>query len=193
MRILQNFFDTLNKFYFEDPYEVNQDLEIHNAFSNPLFQLEEVKDCDTTVHTPLMCTLSFNNDDEFKGLPMFLNPLYASLEYDDHTLGEKIASDGIMMLDEFIITIFDIQTLNHNPEVLDPIDAFSIRHKIHLVGWHILKGGNHLFWVFTGHFPSPYAFVGWKVGKFFLHNALQASKLPWEHKNAFLYTKFHPI
>jgi hypothetical protein len=132
-----------------------------------LFQLKEVKELDICMHTPLdMCTFSFNNDDEFKGIPMFLNPLYSSLHYDDPISDRKIATDGIMMFDESIDPIFDIQTLNLKPEIFNPIDAFSVRCKAHLVGWHVLKDGNHFFWVLIGHFPSPYASVGWHVVSF---------------------------
>ena len=56
----------------------NQGIEIHYAYSNPLFQLEEANHLDIDI--PLdICTLSFNNDDDgFKCIPMFLNPLYES-------------------------------------------------------------------------------------------------------------------
>jgi len=113
---------------FEDLHEVDQDLVLNNAFSNPLFQLEEVKECDISMHTPHMCTLSFNNDDEFKGIPIFLNPLYeSSLHYDDPISDMKIPKDDINMFDECIYHIFDIQTLNLKHRVLDPIDDFNVR------------------------------------------------------------------
>jgi hypothetical protein len=92
-----------------------------------LFQLEEVSHLD--IDTPIdMCTLSFDNDDDFKGIPRFLNPLYeSSLHYDDPIYDRKIPKDDINMFDECIDHIFDIQTLNLKPEVLDPIDAFNVR------------------------------------------------------------------
>ena len=63
-------FDTLDDF-------LNQGLEIHDAYSNPLFQLEEINhvNIDTRIN---VCTFSYKDDDEFKGIPMFLNPLYES-------------------------------------------------------------------------------------------------------------------
>jgi hypothetical protein len=84
-----------------------------------------------------MCTFYFNDDDEFKGIPMFLNPLYeSSLHYHDPFSDQKIPKDGINMFDECIDHIFDIQTLNpifdiqalnHKSEVLYPIDTFNVK------------------------------------------------------------------
>jgi hypothetical protein len=42
-------------------------------------------------------------------------------------LVRNIATDNIRMFDDSIDPIFDIQTLNHKPKILDPIDAFGIR------------------------------------------------------------------
>jgi hypothetical protein len=112
---------------------------LHNAFSNPLFQLKEVKQLDIDMYTPLdMSTFSFNNDYDFKGVPIFLNPLYSSLHYDDPISDRKIATYGIIMFGESIDPIFHIQTLNLKIEILNPIDAFNIRCKTDLVGWQVL-------------------------------------------------------
>jgi hypothetical protein len=146
---------------FEYVLEVNTNLELHNVISHPLFQLEEVKELDNCIHTPLhICIFSFNNDDEFMGIPIFLNPLYFSLHYDDPIFDRKIETNGFMMFDESINPIFDIQTLNLKPKIFNPIDAFSVRCKDHLVGWHILKDGNLFFWVLICHSPSPYTSIG---------------------------------
>jgi hypothetical protein len=157
-----------------------------------LFQLEEFNHLD--IDTPLdMCTLSFDNDDEFKGIPMFLNPLYeSSLHYDDPISDRKIPKDDINMFDECIDHIFDIQTLNPKPEVLDPIDTFNVRCKTHLVGWHILKDGDHFFWVLISPFSSPYASVGWHVSKFSLCKVFQVMKSACKTNDAYLYAKCHP-
>ena len=120
-----------------------------------------------------MFTFSFNDEDEFKGIPMFLKTLYeSSLHYHDPFSDKKIPKDGIKIFDECIDHIFGIQTLNiifyiqalnHKYEVLDPIDTFNVRCKTHLVGWYVLEDGDHFFWVLIGHFSLPYAFVSWHV------------------------------
>jgi hypothetical protein len=107
---------------------------LHNVISNPLFQLEEVKELDICMYTPLdMCTFPFNNDDEFKGIPIFLNPLYeSSLHYDDPIFYRKIATNDTIMFDESIDPIPHIQTLNLKPKIFNPIDSFSVICKAHL-------------------------------------------------------------
>jgi hypothetical protein len=48
---------------FENIHEIDQDLELHNTFSNPLFQSKGVKEFNNCMHTSLdMCTFSFNDD-----------------------------------------------------------------------------------------------------------------------------------
>jgi hypothetical protein len=152
----------------------------------------EAKECGTNMHTPLMCTLSFNNDNEFKGFPTFSNPLYASLEYYDLILNEKITSDNIRLCDEPINHIFNIQAFNHKSEVLDLINTFNFRCKTHLVGWNVLKHGDHFFWALVGLFPQPYAFVGWHVSVFSLHKVFQVVKYACKTNDAYLYAKCHP-
>jgi hypothetical protein len=184
-----DFIDTQDVFPFEDPYEVNQYFEIHNAFSNPLFQLEEINHLD--IDTPIdMCTLSFDNDDDFKGIPRFLNPLYESyLYYDDPIYDRKIPKDDINIFDEFIDHIFDIQTLNLKPQVLDPIDDFNVRCKSHLVGWQVLQDGNQFFWILIGPLHAMYALIGQHSSP----NSLQTINPTWGFKDAFLYAKFHLV
>jgi hypothetical protein len=90
-----------------------------------------------------MCRFSFNDDDDFKGIPMSLNPLYeSSSHYDDFISNRNIATDDMMMYDE---SIDPIQTLNLKPQICNPIDASRVRCKTHLVGWHVLVVRNHLF------------------------------------------------
>jgi hypothetical protein len=92
-----------------------------------LFQLREVKELDTSLHIPPRCTFYFNNDDEFMGIPTFLNPLYeSSFHYDDFISERKIATDDMMMYDEYIDLI---ETLNLKPQIFNPIDAFRVRCK----------------------------------------------------------------
>jgi hypothetical protein len=96
--------------------------------ANPLFQSREVKELDTGGHIPPRCTFSFNDDDYFKEIPMFLNPYYEySLHYNDHISERNIPRDNINLFDEFIDHLFDIQTLNPKPDVLDSINTFSIK------------------------------------------------------------------
>jgi hypothetical protein len=139
-----------------------------------------------------MCIPSFNNDDEFNGIPMFLNPLYSSLHCDDPIHNVKIARYSIKMFDESVDPIFDIQTLNLKTDVLDSIDVFSIRCKANLFGWKVLRDCNQFFWVLIGPFPSPYAFLGWKFSDLFLHNVFQVINLACKENNAFLYSNCHP-
>jgi hypothetical protein len=96
------------------------------------------------------------------------------------------------MFDESIDPILDIETSNHKPDVLDPIDAFSIRCKAHLVGWKVLQDGNQFFWVLISLFPSPYASVGWQVGEISLCNAFQVMNPACKTNDVFLYAKCHP-
>jgi len=57
-------FDSISscdKSSFQYPHEVNQDPELHNACSNPFFQLKEVEQLDIDMYTPLnMSTFSRN-------------------------------------------------------------------------------------------------------------------------------------
>jgi len=122
---------------------------------------------------------------------MFLNPLYYSLHYDDPISGRKMETYGIRMFDESIDPIFDIQTLNLKLGIFNPINAFSIRCKDHLVGWHVLQDCNRLFWVFIGHFPSPYASIGWSVRNISLRKVFQVMSPVCKENDAFLYAKCH--
>ena len=55
---------------------LHEDLQLDNTFSNPLFQLEEVKHIIIDMYNPIdTCTLTFNDDNEFKGISTFLNLL----------------------------------------------------------------------------------------------------------------------
>jgi hypothetical protein len=116
-----------DEFSFENPHGVNKDIELHNVISNPLFQLEQVKEFDVCMHTPLdICTFSFNDDDEFVEFPMYLNPLYSSLHYDNPISDREIATYGITIFDESIDPIFHIQTLNLKYEIFNHIDTFNV-------------------------------------------------------------------
>jgi len=82
-----------------------------------------------------MCTLCFDNDDDFKGIPRFLNPLYKScLHNDDPIYNKKIPKYDINRFDDCIDHIFDIQTLNPQTEVLNSIDTCSVKCRTHLFG-----------------------------------------------------------
>jgi hypothetical protein len=96
-----DFIDTYGETSFEDLHEFDLDLDLYNNISNLLFQSREVKKLDTSLHIPPRCTFSFNDDEYFKDIPMFLNPYYeSSLHYDDHVPDRKIPRDHINLFDE---------------------------------------------------------------------------------------------
>jgi hypothetical protein len=90
--------------YFENIHWFIQDLELYNTFSNPLFQSEGVKEFNNCMHSSIdMYASSFDNDDKFKDIPMFLNHLYeCSLHYDDPISDRNIATNEMKMFDESI-------------------------------------------------------------------------------------------
>ena len=105
---------------------------------------------------------------------MFLNPYYESpLHYDDPVPERNILKYDINLFDKCIYHLFDIQTLNPKPDVLDSIDTFSIKCKFSHVGWQVLEVGNRFFWVLISHFSSAYTSVGWYVGNSSVHKVFK--------------------
>ena len=88
--------------------------------------------------------------------------------------------------------ILDMETLNLKPNVFVSINVFNIRYKAHIVSWHILQDGNHLFWVLISLLPPPYASVGWQVNEISLRNTFKVINSVCKENDAFLYVKCHP-
>ena len=109
------FNDTCDESSFEDIHELDRDLKLYDITVHPLFQWREVREFDTSRHIPPRCTFSFNDDDYFKDILMFLNPLYeSSLNHDEPVPNRKIHRDQINLFDEFIDHLLDTKTLNPN-------------------------------------------------------------------------------
>jgi hypothetical protein len=147
-----DFHDTCDESASEDFHEFDRDFKLYDIIVNPLFQLREVREFDTSKHIPPKCTCFFNEDDYFKDIPMFLNPCYeSSLHHDNHVPYRKIPNDDNKLFDEFINHPFKVQTLNPKS---NSIDIFIISGKAS-VGWHVLEIDDRYFWVLINHFSSP--------------------------------------